>query len=583
MFVGRDEAAVAKTLAYQEVDQSMMSTRRIVVSSLVTLVFLLPILMRTVPLGYCIAWALLFLAYIGARRWLTRSYFRLTVEQRQARMDWWPRAMQGTSLTFGLVWGTAAMIAFPYSSTDWKFFWTLAEAMILSVSARTLTLPQFYAMLGVSRSLMCIAWLVWGGELGILVAGGLIALSLFFVQMSRHNRAGLVERSRLLVRNEDLAQALQQQNKLLEHAADSKTALLAAASHDLRQPVHALGLSMELMSAADPAALHRRLHSARACVDSLGDMLTNLLDFTRLDLGTFPSEPKATPLMPILDQLRQSFELVASRKRLSLYVVDTEVAVWTDVHLLRRMLFNLVSNALKFTRHGSVKVDVLLSNGQVTVQVIDTGCGIPEEHRAEIFLDYVTSRVKAAGWDEGIGLGLGIVRRGAKLLGHSISVDSTVGKGSTFSLHLGQATDEPPAANVSQATGDDQAGGVVAVVENDPLILENLLDTLKSWGYEPIGGESPAQVQAVLGALQLAPRLILSDLHLGHDADGFDAVRTIRVAMEDKAIPAVILTGDLSPVHEERARAHDVMLAYKPLQPLRLKELIAKSVSGGAS
>lgn len=573
--VGLSDAGLRTELEYLEAEQSMAGARHVVLPYTLMLCVLSALMALAAPWWACALWAGVFALYIAAC-WHMNSYWaRLTPAERRTRMHWWPRVMVLSSLLFGAAWGSATMIAFAPSPIELRLLWTMALTMVVAGAPRFLTMHQFYALVSAIVALGCGAWLVWGGWLGPPVAAGLVTLALIFIGLARQYHAGLRERFILQLRNEHLAQVLGKRNLELEEIAKAKTGLLAAASHDLRQPVHALGLLMEITRhTTDAESLRRRLTVAADCVDSLSEMLTNLLDFTRMDTGSFPVRRRVASLGLILEDAAKTFEPVARRKELALRVMPTHLAVDTDPNLLRRMVFNLVSNAVKYTETGRVEVYAELMHDGVVLYVQDTGPGIEPARMEEIFRDYVTFDAGSNGIDAGVGLGLGIVRRGAALLGHEVNVRSRLGEGSRFSLNLGSAHS---IINEGTEVAQKPAAlrGVVAVIENDPIILEGLTDMLSEWGCEPIAGVTPHKVQAMLQALQTRPQLILSDLHLGLRTDGFDAVALLRDGASAAQLPAIILTGDLSPTHQERARRLHVRLEHKPLRPARLREVIS--------
>lgn len=228
--------------------------------------------------------------------------------------------------------------------------------------------------------------------------------------------------------------------------------------------------------------------------------------------------------------------------------------------------------ARRLVEGGLQGASAAIVDGEVDLSVRDSGLGIARERQKQIFDDYVTANPGAVDVDSSLGLGLAVVRRGAALLGHTLNLHSVLGVGSCFSLRLGLIQRAPEVAVTQQAAA--AARGVVALVENDPIILESLTDVLNEWGCEVVSGTSATHVKQRLDAMRLEPQMIVSDLHLGTEADGFDAVRLLR-GSKGHAIPAIVLTGDLKPAHRESANNQNVRLEYKPLRPSQLQEMIA--------
>ncbi len=571
---GLSEQALALELEYLDVDQSMASARGVVLPYSILLVALLALMLPYSPPEASLVWAASFATYILARHRMNQTYARRTVAERKAHLRAWHRTMISTSIVFGAVWGSAVVIAFPGAPLELKLLWTMALTMVVAGAPRLLTMPQFLVLVATMLVFSCVAWLDDGGWLGVPMAVALTLLGGLFVIMARHFHRGLREKFELQLRNEHLARELASRNTILEQTAQARTMLLAAASHDLRQPVHALGLLMEVIQrTSDPQVARQRLDMASDCVESLSEMLTKLLDFTRMDSGHFLVHRRAIPLQDTLDDAMRTLGATARRKGLMMRVTPTPLWVNTDPHLLRRMVFNLVSNAIKYTEYGSVQLHIERTPQNVILHVEDTGMGIAPNRLKHIFADYVTSDQPSTRFDAGIGLGLGIVRRCAQLLQLSVTVRSQPGEGSCFSIHLG-APVEPDTNAPTGAPPESKLSGVVAVVENDPAILEGLREMLSEWGFVPVAGSTPGHVQHLLSQSKLRPHVILSDLHLGLSVTGFDAIASLRLSTGMAHVPAVILTGDLSPDHLRLAEARDIRLEHKPMRPARLRELL---------
>ncbi len=571
---GLTEEELVRELDYLDLDQSMASSRGVIVPYSLLLVGFLALLLPFASVAQCLVWAAAFASYIAVRWRFNVFYARCGALHRMAHLRRWHRALVASSFLFGILVSVPLWIAFPASPIEIQLIWTVVTVMVVSAAPRLITMRQFVALVLSTATLSCGAWLVWGGHLGLLMATVLSFLSGLFIVLARHWHRGLREKFELHLRNQHLAHELANRNTILEQTAQARTMLLAAASHDLRQPVHALGLLMEVIQrTSDPQVARQRLDMASDCVESLSEMLTKLLDFTRMDSGHFLVHRRAIPLQDTLDDAMRTLGATARRKGLMMRVTPTPLWVNTDPHLLRRMVFNLVSNAIKYTEYGSVQLHIERTPQNVILHVEDTGMGIAPNRLKHIFADYVTSDQPSTRFDAGIGLGLGIVRRCAQLLQLSVTVRSQPGEGSCFSIHLG-APVEPDTNAPTGAPPESKLSGVVAVVENDPAILEGLREMLSEWGFVPVAGSTPGHVQHLLSQSKLRPHVILSDLHLGLSVTGFDAIASLRLSTGMAHVPAVILTGDLSPDHLRLAEARDIRLEHKPMRPARLRELL---------
>ncbi|RTL44313.1 MAG: hybrid sensor histidine kinase/response regulator [Burkholderiales bacterium] len=373
---------------------------------------------------------------------------------------------------------------------------------------------------------------------------------------------------------------LADRNQALEQRSASRIRLLAAACHDLRQPAHALGMLAELGGDAnvEPGRYTAWLQSVRRSTASLGDMLDELMDLGRLDGGHYMPHVSDVSLGELLQEVMLHFGPLARRKGLTLEAPPVNVLVMSDRHLLRRMLFNLVSNAIKYTDAGSVRVVAEPAGGEVCLTVQDTGPGIPQDKLDDVFRDYVRlNPLKAA---EGLGIGLSIVRRSAELLGHRLTLASPPGEGTTVSLLLPiSASEMATEPGERPADAASTAGGVLAVLEDDADVRDAMAALLRRWHYTVFAAADAQAVLTQLAPSQARPALVITDLHLGA-TDGLAEVAQLRAALQAPELPALLVTGDLdAAVASQAAQAH-VFVAHKPLAPRQLAALVAQLLAG---
>jgi signal transduction histidine kinase/CheY-like chemotaxis protein len=383
-----------------------------------------------------------------------------------------------------------------------------------------------------------------------------------------------VRRGRRLAR---VSAELAQRNGELEQRSASRIRLLAAACHDLRQPAHALGMLAELGSDAqqEPSRFSAWLQSVRRSTASLGEMLDELMDLGRLDGGHYTPLLSEVPLGELMQEVMLHFGPLAHRKGLTLQAPPVDVLVTTDRHLLRRILFNVVSNAIKYTDRGGVQVSIVPLGEQVRLSVQDSGPGIPPDKIDDVFRDYVRlNPTKAA---EGLGIGLSIVRRAAELLGHELTLKSEPGQGTRVSLMLplsAQAHEPAPAGEELWAAAD---GAVVAVVENDVDVRDAMAALLTSWGYRVCAGADAPTVMAHAAEQAVQPQLIITDLHLDN-TDGLTEVARLREGLGMPSLPALLVTGDLDGAITGQAALAGVYVAHKPLAPRKLAALVRQLI-----
>ncbi|MEI7537151.1 MAG: ATP-binding protein [Comamonadaceae bacterium] len=367
---------------------------------------------------------------------------------------------------------------------------------------------------------------------------------------------------------------------LAEDASRAKTRFLAAASHDLRQPTHALGMFVarlgQLEHNTETSYLIERLDTS---VQVMRDLLDALLDISRLDVGVVPVNLQAFMLSEVFGQLKTELALVAAEKGLSLRVRPCNAWVLSDPVQLRRILLNLLSNALRYTRAGNVLMACRVKDGghSAWIEVWDTGIGIAPEHQAEVFREFYQVDNLARERSKGLGLGLNIVQRTARLLGHRLELCSRPGQGSRFRIEVPLTA--PVKKTDRRGPGRDQSsndlvGLLVHVIEDDTLARAGLVNLLLSWGASV--AEAP-NLAVALDQLRegLQPDLIVSDYRLPDKQNGIEAVRRLRLSAQ-KEIPACLISGDTDPELMLAAKEVGLTLMHKPVRPAKLRSLIGR-------
>jgi two-component system, sensor histidine kinase len=375
--------------------------------------------------------------------------------------------------------------------------------------------------------------------------------------------AELIEVNRQLAEAKDAA----------DHANLSKTRFLAAASHDLLQPLNAARL---FVSALDehPLVENTRVLVGQASValDSVEDLLEALFEISRLDAGAIQPEFRTVDLDRIFSALRIEFAPLASAQGLAFDVAETGLFVRSDAQMLRRVLQNLVANAVRYTAQGTVKMVAEQQGDWVVVSVIDTGPGIPETEQPFIFDEF--KRLDATRKLPGYGLGLAIVRRSCAKLDHEARLHSEVGRGSTFSVRMPVASpgQRLPVAVATHDRRPATTSGAILVIDNDLTILAGMRALLENWGHEAITAVGPDEPQ-VLAAARAGLSLMLVDYHLEDDLTGDLAVARIRAA-HDGELPAAIITADRSDEVKAKLAAAGLPILTKPVKPAKLRALI---------
>jgi signal transduction histidine kinase len=407
---------------------------------------------------------------------------------------------------------------------------------------------------------------IGAGQLGerIHVATGdeLEALGTQFNRMAaRLEESYATLEARIAERTEQLARANQ-----------AKTGFLAAASHDLRQPMHALALTVgelrDTARAPELAALVRRIDRS---VDALEDLLDALLDISKLDAGAVAAEKQTFPLQSVLDRLADELGPAAAEKGLRFRVVPTSLWTQSDPTLLGRILLNLVANAVRYTREGGIVVGCRRRRAQAEIVVADSGIGIAAADQAHIFEEFYRAGSPERDRAKGLGLGLAIVDRVARLLDHAISVKSQVGRGSVFGVRVPIVPPGPERpASAAPEIGTQLAGLRVLVVDDEPDVRAALDGLLQRWGCSV---ETAASGGEALSAGRASPDLVLCDLRLGEGGSGFDVLDRLK-ARWGTSLHGIIVTADASPGCIAAAHARGYPLLHKPVRPAKLRALV---------
>lgn len=361
----------------------------------------------------------------------------------------------------------------------------------------------------------------------------------------------------------------------------SKTKFLAAASHDILQPLNAARLyvtSLVERHGAKPGATSdvQLVGNIDASLEAVEEIFGALLDISRLDTGAMKPELSVFRIDDILRQLEVEFSPIARAKNLELKFMPCSLTVRSDRRLLRRVLQNLVSNAVKYTQQGRVLVGCRRMGPQIRIDICDTGVGIPKSKQQEIFIEFrrLDQGAKIA---RGLGLGLSIVERGARVLNHAIHVTSKPGYGSQFSIEVPRARDLATAASQVPAAVQDpsQLAGIIALcIDNDPSILDGMEIMLRGWGCDVIKAPDLTTATAALDSRRITPNGLLVDYHLD-EGNGLSTIAALRKRLGEQ-LPAILITADRSPRVRDETRAANIQLLHKPIKPAALRALLAQ-------
>lgn len=368
-----------------------------------------------------------------------------------------------------------------------------------------------------------------------------------------------------------------------ERANKANSAFLAAASHDLRQPVQALSLLTGALrrTTKEPLALEM-IESQEHSLDAMTNLLNSLLDISRLDAGAVSPELEDFPIQRLIDRLSAEFSRQANHKGLTFDADSCESIIRSDPNLLGEIIQNFVSNAIRYTDKGNVRLSFDQPGDELRLKVTDTGIGIEEDQLEEIFKEFHQCRTPGSN-KEGFGLGLAIVRRLADLLDHNVAVESRPGEGSCFCVSmpvLRQRPDGKKAAASNSTMPEIGASGLVILIEDDVKVANAWGLLLEAEGYRVATAESASEAQAVVKHLDTDPSLIISDFHLLDGSTGVEAVTSIRECVGVN-VPAFIVSGDTSKVVQDARSLDNSEILSKPVNTTQLLDLARTAIVKG--
>lgn len=489
----------------------------------------------------------------------------------------WAFWAMATALVGGMCWGIGALFLLDPLRPEYQFmvFLTCAALAAGAITAFGTYLPSYYCNLFAIMAPNCI-WSALHGDalhwtyavLAVLWMAAVAALANSFSRL-------LVDSLELQFANLDLANDLSRQKELADAANLAKSSFLASASHDLRQPVHALGMFVGALRDRPldetSGRLVRQIQNSVAALDGL---FAAILDISRLDAGIIESRPRMIAIQPLLERICRDEMPEVERKGIELRLVPCSLSVVTDSVLLERVVRNLVSNAVRYTDVGRVVVGCR-RGVRLSVEVWDTGRGIAPDQQDLIFREFYQIGNPERDRTRGLGLGLAIVQRLTRILHTPLRLHSGVGKGSAFKLSValairGQAAIEP-APEASLATPRSL---FILVVDDEAAIQEGMTALLTGWGHRVVAAGSCAEMLEHAAAFVATPDLIISDYRLRNNEDGISVIDRMRSEFNGD-IPAILITGDTAPDRMREASASDCLLMHKPVAHGRLRAAIA--------
>ena len=395
---------------------------------------------------------------------------------------------------------------------------------------------------------------------------------------------------RLASRLSEATEELRLKKEEAEKANVAKSRFLAAASHDLRQPMHALQLFAEALhhDIGHPERAGRLILRLQDSIGAMSGMLDALLDISALEAGTLKKAVHDFPVQVLLRRLENTFAPLAVERGLRFRLVTSKAWIRSDPELLARIVENLVSNAIKYTHSGGVVVGCRRRADALSIEVWDSGVGIPAAHQTEIFQEFFQLDNPERDRSKGLGLGLAIVDRIARLLDHRIHIRSVPGRGSMFAVDVpyGDKAQNVAVPAAIQDVISRFAEVRVAVIDDENEIVDATKQVLEGWGCVVIGASSEAEMLEALRRRSVTPDFLICDYQLRDAEDGLSVIHNIRLAY-GKSIPAVLISGNAAPERVRAARDSGIDLLQKPVAPARLRQamqhlLVRRSGAGGS-
>ena len=477
----------------------------------------------------------------------------------------------------GVIWGSFTWVTLGTSSIAGSILVIATLAGVVGSAMARLSPVLLVYIVFISTMLIIVSLKLW--LLGDPAYDALGWASIFYLSvlilMARNSAKEVKSAIKLRFENIALLEQLKIKTEIAEtaqrdaeHANTAKSKFLAAASHDLRQPIHAQGLFLEVLARTEQTPHQKALlANARAASEASSELLNALLDFSRIEAGVVEPQMQPFRLQPLLNKIESELAPQADAKNIVYRSRETQVVVHTDPMLLELILRNLISNAIRYTNTGGLLVACRQHGAKAVLEVWDTGIGIAPEHHKEVFREFHQLGNPERDRNKGLGLGLAIADGLARTLGIELSFSSTPHRGSVFRLTL----DLDNSVTAFQATMAQSKTRVLnarlLVIDDDETVREGMLHLLRDWGCECEAAETIEE--ALVMAKLRRPDVVISDYRLREQRTGIEAIAAMR-ALLGESLPALLITGDTAPERLREAQASGIPLLHKPVSPGKL-------------
>lgn len=557
----------------------------ILIGSFLAAVVMVVSIWNQVPRADIVIWSVLFTSLAVTRGAATGVYWKYGAERTRKPLPWGPIMFIGAGLA-GCLWGWASVLFYLPEQPEYILLITCIYAGLVGSSAASsgAYIPAFFYF-AIPATIPFALRHLYDGRVVFILMGILLFVYLgvcsMFARTYYKNTAMLIrtqfEKEILLDQVREEKQSAEKSQRVAEQAMVEKNRFLAAASHDLRQPLHALGLFIGALRREVPKTQVHLIDSIQGSVGALNHLFNSLLDVSRLDAGVVHAAPKHSNLDVVIQRLHSEYQSLTDKRQLNFEAKCEKLVVYTDTVLLERVLRNLLVNAINYTDTGKISINCTQVHDAIEIQVSDTGIGIPVSETEAIFSEYYQLNNPERDRNKGLGLGLAIVRRLCDLMKIPISVQSTLNQGTTFTLRVKNGDRRLIDRERSLVGTAHIADLSILVIDDDVSVLQGMQSILASWGCEVILSESASDAVAKIAKQDLVPDIIFSDYRLRGNKTGIEAIDTVCEELNRK-VSAVIITGDTAPALLKEAVSGGFQLLHKPVTPDAINQVLVELI-----
>ncbi len=561
-------------LFYQQLPTTMLGS--IITSIVLVIIF------------YSIASPLILFSWLAAqltlavlRIFIARRFF--TIERPTDEVKKWVRGTGILSFIAGSLWGLSSLLFFTVEPAIYPIALSIILFGTITATVTSYSsIPWMYAAYSLPVSLQLAYSFMDTGIIEFqIMAALIIVFAIANLGFSRNAYKSTLNAINLNLRNIELIEQLKQQKNTAEEASKAKSRFLAAASHDLRQPLQAMLLFIDNLSTADADQQQKSIDNIRHSSNALKELFDELLDISKLDAGIIKTRKENFNIEKIIQEIYQDQLPLLQQKQQTLNCHIRPAFIYSDPILVKRILQNIICNAMQYTpQGGEISIGIVEASAvSASISICDNGPGIPEDERNNIFDEFHQLHNPERDRSKGLGLGLAIVKRLIKLLGSEIDLKSAPGQGSCFSfqLPLGRKTDEIISADETPAPSQPLSGRRILIIEDEKNIRTALQETLNQWGCITYAADG---IETALQLISQQPDwdLILSDFRLRNKDTGLEAISAVNKVL-NKNIPAIFITGDTAPERIREASDSGYTLLHKPVKPAQLRLAISQALS----